>query len=62
MKITLDLPHDQAMAHAQFAKRITYDDVERLADRHDGGAELDHMRAGLDKVQRALREAGSAPR
>jgi hypothetical protein len=60
--ITLDLDDNQAEALAQFTKRITYDAVEAVADRHDGGAELDDMRAGLDKLQRALAEAGFAPR
>jgi hypothetical protein len=46
MKITLDLPDDQAMALAQLAKRLGYDDAERLSSRYDGGEERDAMLAG----------------
>jgi hypothetical protein len=62
MKITLDLPDDQAMALAQLAKRLGYDDAERLSSRYDGGEERDAMLAGIDKLQRALAEARFAPR
>jgi hypothetical protein len=61
-KIVLDLPRDEAMALAQLAKRFTYDDAERLSSRYDGGEERDAMFAGIDKLQRALAEAGFAPR
>jgi hypothetical protein len=61
-KIVLELPDDQAMALAQFAKRLGYDDAERLSSRYDGGEERDAMLAGIDKLQRALAEAGFAPR
>ena len=60
--ITLDLPLDEAHALAQFVKRIGYDDAERLSSRYDGGQEREAMRAGIDKLQRALAEAGFAPR
>ena len=61
-KINLDLPDDEAMALAQMVKRLGYDDAERLSSRYDGGAERDLMLSGVDKLQRALREAGFAPR
>ena len=53
---------DQAMALAQMVKRLGYNDAERLSSRYDGGEERDAMLAGIDKLQRALREAGFAPR
>jgi hypothetical protein len=61
-KIPLELPDDEAMALAQLTKRIGYDDCERLSDRHDGGAECHAMLASIDKLRRALCEAGFAPR
>jgi hypothetical protein len=61
-KITVDLPPDEAMALAQMVKRLGYDDAERLSSRYDGGHERDLMLAGINKLQRALREAGFAPR
>ena len=61
-RIPLELPDDEAMALAQLTKRIGYDDCERLSNRYDGGRELDAMIAGIDKLQRALAEAGFAPR
>ncbi len=61
-KITVDLPNDEAMALAQLVKRLGYDDAERLSSRYDGGHERDLMLAGINKLQRALAEAGFAPR
>jgi hypothetical protein len=61
-KVAVDLPSDEAMALAQLVKRLGYDDAERLSSRYDGGAERDAMIAGIDKLQRALAEAGVAPR
>ncbi len=61
-KIVLELPADEAMALAQLVKRLGYDDCERLSSRYDGGHERDLMLASIDKLQRALREAGFAPR
>jgi hypothetical protein len=61
-KVVIELPDDQAMALAQLAKRLGYDDAERLSSRYDGGEERDAMLAGIDKLQRALAEAGFAPR
>jgi hypothetical protein len=61
-KIILDLPRDEAMALAQFVKRLGFDDAERLSSRYDGGEERDAMLAGINKLQRALAEAGFAPR
>ncbi len=60
--ITLDLPPDEAHALAQLVKRLDRGDCERLSNRHDGGQERDAMIAGVDKLQRALADAGFAPR
>jgi hypothetical protein len=62
MKIALDLSGDTAMAVAQLCKRFSYDDAARLANRHDGGRERDLIIAGVGVLQRALAEAGFAPR
>ena len=62
MKINLELLDDEAMALAQLVKRLRYDDAERLSSRYDGGLERDAMLAGIAKLQRALAEAGFAPR
>jgi len=61
-KIAFELPPDEARALAQFVKRLGHDDAERLSSRYDGGEERDAMLASIDKLQRALREAGFAPR
>jgi hypothetical protein len=61
-RILLELPDGQAMALAQLVKRLGYDDAERLSSRYDGGEERDAMLAGIDKLQRALADAGFAPR
>jgi hypothetical protein len=60
--IVPDLLHNEAMALAQLVKRLGHDDVERLSSRFDGGHERNLMLAGIDKLQRALAEAGFAPR
>jgi hypothetical protein len=62
MKIVLELPSNEAMALAQLVKRLGHDDAERLSSRYDGGEERDAMLAGINKLQRALAEAGFAPR
>jgi hypothetical protein len=61
-KIIVELPTDEAKALAQLVKRLGYDDAERLSSRYDGGEERDAMLSGIDKLQRALAEAGFAPR
>jgi hypothetical protein len=60
--IALRLPDDEAVALAQLVKRLGYDDAVRFANPHDGGQERDAILAGVDKLQRALAEAGFAPR
>jgi hypothetical protein len=61
-RIVVDLPPDEAKALAQLCKRLRYDDAERLSSRYDGGEERDAMWQAVLKLQRALREAGFAPR
>jgi hypothetical protein len=61
-KIVLELPADEATALAQLVKRLGYDDAERLSSRYDGGEERDAMLSSIDKLRRALAEAGFAPR
>jgi hypothetical protein len=62
MKIIVELPPNEAMALAQLVKRLGHDDAERLSSRYDGGEERDAMLTAIDKLQRALAEAGFAPR
>jgi hypothetical protein len=61
-RIILELPVDEARALAQLVKRLGYDDAERLSSRYDGGDERDAMLSGINRLQRALAEAGFAPR
>jgi len=61
-KVVLDLPDDQAMALAQMCKRFCWEDAVRFANPHDGGRERDAILEGTIVLQRALREAGFAPR
>ena len=61
-KVIVELPPDEAMALAQLAKRLGYDDAERPSSRYDGGEERDAMLQGIGKLQRALAEAEVAPR
>ena len=61
-KIVLELPPEQGHALAQFVKRLGHDDCERLGSRYDGGEEADAMWQAILKLQRALAEAGFAPR
>jgi hypothetical protein len=58
-KIILDLPDDQAMALAQMCKRFCYEDAVRFAI---AGRERDAILDGTLTLQRALAEAGFAPR
>jgi hypothetical protein len=60
--ISLRLPSDEAKALAQLVKRLDRADCERLSSRYDGGEERDAMIAGVDKLQRALADAGFRPR
>ena len=61
-RILLELARDEAMALAELAKRFTYDDAVRFSNRHDGGRERDAILDGIATLQKALAEAGFAPR
>ena len=61
-RILLELARDEAMALAELAKRFTHNDAVRFSNRHDGGRERDAMLEGILSLQRALAEAGHAPR
>ena len=63
--IPLRLPSDEALALAQLAKRIGYDDLIRYSSRHERYGkrlEIDVMWSAVNLVQRQLAEAGFAPR
>jgi hypothetical protein len=60
--IPLSLPPDEARALALLSKRLDRADCERLSSRYDGGEERDAMIASVDKLQRALADAGFKPR
>ncbi len=61
-KSLLELPPNEGRALAQFVKRTGNGDCQRLASRFDCGEEADAMWAAVQKLQRALAEAGFAPR
>ena len=61
-RIVIDIPDDQAEALAQVCKRFLFEDAVRFANRHDGGRERDLILDGTSTLQRALAEAGFAPR
>ncbi len=57
--LAFDLPADEALALAQFLKRVGLDDYSRLAvDRDEAWTMLE---AG-ERVRKALADAGYAPR
>jgi hypothetical protein len=61
-RVTVDLLNAEAMGLAQMCKRFAYDDAERFANRHDGGREREAILDGIATLQKALAEAGFAPR
>lgn len=63
--VPVELSDDEAWVLAQMAKRFTYEHAHELSDRHqtyDGVNERDVMIGAVNKLQRALREKGFAPR
>lgn len=60
--IQLGLAPSDAWALAQMTKRFTYEHATSLSVRHDGGRERDTMLNGISTLQRALADAGFAPR
>jgi hypothetical protein len=61
-KIVLELVNAEAMALAQMCKRFTYEDAVRFANPHDGGREREAILDGIATLQKAIAEAGFAPR
>lgn len=59
VQVALELTEDQALALAQFLKRIGYSDIRTLSV---DGSEAHTMRAALYSVQRAVNHAGFDPR
>ena len=57
--LVFDLPPDEALALAQFLKRVGLDDFRQLAVDAD---EAWTMQAAGERVRAALAEAGYAPR
>jgi hypothetical protein len=57
--LALDLPPDEALALAQFLKRVGLDDYRRLAVDLD---EAYAMQAAGERVRAGLADAGYAPR
>ena len=57
--LVFDLPADEALALAQFLKRVGLDDYRQLAVDTD---EAWTMQAAGERVRAALAEAGYAPR
>jgi hypothetical protein len=63
--IPLELPRDEALAFAQFLKRINYDTCCRFAAAtvtYSGRFEGDVMWSAVCMLQRQFAEAGFAPR
>ena len=58
-RIDLQLPNNEALALAQFVKRVTWNAMRECAV--DEG-ECYEIRAAIDKLRRALVDAGYAPR
>ncbi len=59
IRIALDLPDEEALALAQFVKRVTWSEMRACAVDE---AECYQIRAAIDKLQRALADADYAPR
>ena len=59
IQLAFDLPPDEALALAQFLKRVSLDDYRRLAVDAD---EAYAMQTAGERVRTALADAGYAPR
>jgi hypothetical protein len=59
VRIDLELPSAEALALAQFVKRVTWTEMRACAVDE---AECYEIRAAIDKVQRALAAVDYAPR
>jgi hypothetical protein len=63
--IPLHMPADEALALAQFVKRVDYETVNRFANpcaTYGGRSEGDVIWCAVNILQRGLAEAGFAPR
>ena len=59
VRIDVELPPAEALALAQFVKRVTWTEMRACAADE---AECYQIRAAIDKMQRTLAELGYAPR
>jgi hypothetical protein len=59
VRIDIELPPAEALALAQFVKRVTWTEMRACAV---DDAEGYQIRAAIDKLQRALADADYAPR
>jgi hypothetical protein len=59
VRIDVELPPAEALALAQFVKRVTWTEMRACAADE---AECYQIRAAIDKVQRALADVNYAPR
>jgi hypothetical protein len=57
--VDLDLPPSAALALSQFVKRVTWTEMRECSV---DDAEAYEIRAAIDTLQKALTEAGYAPR
>ena len=63
--IALRLPDDEALALAQFVKRVDFETCARFASltvTYGGRSEADTIWCAMNSFQRQLAEAGFAPR
>jgi hypothetical protein len=59
VQVSFELPGNQALALAQFVKRVGWNEIRINAASED---ETYQMRDAIEQLQRALAEAGFAPR
>ena len=62
VRITIELTAEEAQALAQMCSRFNTDVAERLADRHDGAKERDHILHVISILRRELGAEGFMPR
>jgi hypothetical protein len=57
--VTFEVSENEAMALAQFAKRVCWSEFRMNAESNE---QADLIRDGIDKLQKGLAESGFAPR
>jgi hypothetical protein len=62
IRLAVDLSEEQAEALAKMVRRFRWEDAERLANRFDGGRERERILEAIARLERALADAGVAPR